>query len=93
MKLKVNGVEELLITDPNRHVGHRKRLDKVLLQKIKGQEFTAKDLKQMFGYAPNTALCDTQLCHLVEPVEKIKDWKYPHHASYVEERATKWRVL
>lgn len=92
MKVSVRGIEILEITDPERCCGSRKKLDETLLRAIQGKAFTAKELKSMFGYAPNTALCDTQLAHLVEPVELGREWKYPHHASYVEERSTKWRI-
>lgn len=93
MKLKVTGVEAIEITDPDKLCGHRKHLDKALLQKLKGQAFTAKELKQMFGYGPNTALCDTQLSNLVEAVDKKKAPHHPRYASYVEERSTKWKIL
>jgi len=92
MKLEVKGVETIEITDPNKLCGSRKRLDKELLQKIKGQDFTAKELKHMFGYGRNTALCDTQLASLVEPVSKKLKWCNPHYASRSEEISTKWRV-
>lgn len=92
MRLKVEGIEEIVITDPNKLCGTRKHLDKGLLLKIKGQDFTAKELKSMFGYAKTTALCDTQLTHYIEPVKNI-GWKgHPMSISYVEERSTKWRV-
>ena len=92
MRLKVTGVEEIVITDPNRLCGHRKKLDKSLLQRLKGQDFTAKELKSMFGYATTTALCDTQLTHYIESVKNI-GWKgRPYSISYVEERSTKWRI-
>lgn len=92
MKVSVRGIETLEITDPEKCCGHRKRLDKSLLQKIKGQDFTAKELKQMFGYGPNTALCDTQLAHIVEAVDKKKAPNAPSWASRAEEKATRWRI-
>ncbi|MBA7623237.1 hypothetical protein ES703_30630 [subsurface metagenome] len=92
MKLKVEGVETLEITDPNRLCGTRKKLNQALLREIKGQAFTAAELKQMFGYGKTTALCDTQLAHLVVPVKLNRKWSYPHSASYLEERSTKWRI-
>lgn len=92
MRLKVTGVETVEITDPNKLCGHRKRLDKNLLQRLKGQDFTAAELKQMFGYAKNTALCDTQLTHHIASVKNI-GWKgYPNSISRSEEKATLWRV-
>lgn len=92
MKLRINGVETLEITDPERCCGSRKKLNEALLRAIQGQAFTAKDLKSMFGYAPNTALCDTQLAHLVEPVDKNLAGKEPRYASRAEEKSTKWRI-
>lgn len=92
MKLKVRGIESIVITDPNRVCGTRKRLDQSLLQDIRGQAFTAAELKQMFGYAPNTALADTQLAHYIRPVKKM-EWEPPNFdTSRVNERATRWRV-
>ena len=85
MRLKVTGIEEIVITDPNRLCGHRKKLDKNLLLKLKGQEFTAVQLKQMFGYSKTTALCDTQLADLVEAVNENKAEPYA-------EKSTLWRI-
>ena len=86
MRLKVTGVEEIVITDPNRLCGHRKKLDKSLLQRLKGQDFTAVELKRMFGYAKTTALADTQLKHHLEAVnKKIR--------NLYEEKATRWRFI
>jgi len=84
LRLKVAGVEEIVITDPNRLCGHRKKLDKSLLQRLKGQDFTAKELKSMFGYDMTTSLQDTQLKHLIEPVKKI--------SSLYAEKSTRWRL-
>jgi len=93
MRLNVAGIEEIVITDPNKLCGTRKKLDKSLLAQLKGQDFTAKELKSMFGYARNTALCDTQLTHYIESVKNI-GWKgYPSSISRSEEKATRWRVL
>jgi len=86
MRLKVAGIEEIVITDPNRFCGHRKKLDKSLLQRLKGQDFTAKELKSMFGYGMVTSLQDTQLKHLIEPVKK-------NISSPYAEKSTRWRVL
>lgn len=86
MKLRVDGVETIEVTDPGKVCGHRKHLDQNLLRKLKGQAFTAKELKQMFGYAKVTALCDTQLGDLVEAVDGNKDEPYA-------EKSTLWRIL
>ena len=86
MRLKVTGVEEIEITDPNRLCGHRKKLDKSFLQRLKGQDFTAVELKRMFGYAKTTALADTQLRYHLEAVNKKIRNPY-------EEKATRWRVI
>jgi len=92
MRLKVTGVETVEITDPNRLCGTRKKLDQALLRKLKGQDFTAVELKSMFGYGRTTALCDTQLTHYIESVKNI-GWKgYPRSISRSEEKATRWRV-
>lgn len=84
MRLKVTGVEEIVITDPNKLCGTRKRLDQSLLLKLKGQDFTARQLMSMFGYGVTTALQDTQLKRLIEPVEK--------NGSIYAENSTRWRV-
>lgn len=93
MKLRVTGVETIQITDPDKVCGKRKNLDRQLLKSLQGREFSAKQLKQMFGYAENTALCDTQLASLVEPVKKGAAPHGPHHITRLEEKSTKWRVL
>jgi len=85
MRLRVAGIEEIEITDPNKLCGTRKKLDQPLLQKLKGQAFTAKELKSMFGYAKMTALQDTQLKHLIEPVNKKT-------GSLYAEKSTRWRI-
>lgn len=85
MRLKVIGVETVEITDPNRLCGTRKKLDQALLQKIKGQDFTAVELKSMFGYDRTTSLQDTQLKHLIEPVKKKM-------SSLYAEKSTRWRI-
>jgi len=85
MRLNVTGVEEIEITDPNRLCGTRKKLDQSLLQKLKGQDFTAKELKSMFGYGMTTSLQDTQLKYLIEPVKK-------NISSLYAERSTRWRI-
>lgn len=86
MRLRVKGVETVEITDPNRLCGPRKKLDQGLLQRLKGQDFTAVELKRMFGYAKTTALADTQLRNYVEAVNKKIRNPY-------EEKATRWRVI
>jgi len=88
MRLKVAGIEEIVITDPNRVCGTRrprKYLDQNLLRTIKGQDFTAKELKSMFGYAKITSLQDTQLKNLIEPVKK-------NISSLYAEKSTRWRI-
>lgn len=85
MRLKVTGVEEIVITDPNRVCGTRKHLDQNLLLKLKGQDFTAQELKAMFGYGTTTALADTQLKRLIEPVKGNK-------RSIYAEKSTRWRL-
>ena len=85
-RLEVAGIEEIEITDPNRLCGRpRKKLDQSLLQKIKGQNFTAIELKSMFGYRKMTSLQDTQLKHLIEPVKK-------NISSPYAEKSTRWRI-
>jgi len=90
-RLEVTGIEQVEITDPNqlcgtgkKEGGTRKNLDQSLLQKIKGQDFTAEKLKSMFGYHKTTSLSDTQLKHLIEPVKK--------NISPYAEKSTRWRV-
>lgn len=85
MKLRVDGVETIEVTDPGKVCGHRKHLDQNLLRKLKGLAFTAVELKQMFGYSKFTALCDTQLDELVEAVNENKAEPYA-------EKSTLWRV-
>jgi len=85
MRLKVAGIEEIEITDPNKLCGTRKKLDQSLLQKIKGQDFAAEELKSMFGYRKVTSLHDTQLKHLIEPVKKNMRDPYA-------EKSTRWRI-
>lgn len=86
MRLKVTGVEAIEITDPGSHMGRRKHIDPGVLQELKGQTLTTEELKGRFGYARTTALCDTQLKHLVEPVNQRKGEPY-------SEKRTLWRVL
>ncbi|MBA7658983.1 hypothetical protein ES703_66946 [subsurface metagenome] len=67
--LKVTGWETIEITDPEALCGRRKKIDKSLLEKLKGQTFPAPVLKQMFGYAQSTWLEDTQLKRHIERVK------------------------
>ncbi len=86
MRLRVTGIEEIEITDPKKLCGKpRKKLDHRLLAKLKGQDFTAKELKSMFGYGKMTALQDTQLKNLIEPVNK-------RISSLYAEKSTRWRI-
>ncbi len=86
MRLDVAGIEEIVITDPNKLCGRpRKKLDQSRLQRLKGQTFTAQELKCMFGYNVKTSLEDTQLKHLIEPVEK-------NISSPYAEKSTRWRI-
>jgi len=85
MRLEVVGIEEIVITDPHKLCGTRKKLDQSLLQKLKGQDFTAVELKSMFGYGMTTSLQDTQLKHLIEPVKK-------RISSPYAEKSTRWRI-
>jgi len=89
MRLRVAGIEEIEITDPNKLCGKpRKKLDHRLLVKLKGQDFTATELKSMFGYGKTTALQDTQLKNLIEPVNKTL---YRAKGFYAE-KSTRWRI-
>jgi hypothetical protein len=93
VRLQVRGVEKITVTDPKKKTGYRKTLDQGLLKRLKGQEFTAAELKQLFGYVQNTLLTDTQLIKLLEPVDPSVIEHYPSWVTSVEEKSTKWRVL
>ena len=84
-RLKVAGVENIEITDPGRLTGRRKKIEPLVLQRLKGQRFNAAQLKSIFGYASTTALADTVLVKYIEPVEK--DLK-----NLYQEKSTLWRV-
>jgi len=99
MRLRVAGIEAIEITDPDNLCGTgkilggprkglggtRKKLDQSLLQQLTGQDFTAEQLKSMFGYSKVTSLQDTQLKHLIEPVKKNMRDPYA-------EKSTRWRI-
>lgn len=86
MKLKVTGVETIVITDPARLIRHRKHLDPAILQELRGQVLTTDELKGHFGYARTTALADTQLARHIELVDDKR------RVSITASRA-RWRVL
>lgn len=84
LRLKVAGIVEIEITDPNMLCGKpRKKLDRVLLSKLKGQDFTTVELKSMFGYGDKTSLQDTQLKPFIELVEEN---------SIKTAKSTRWRI-
>ncbi len=87
MRLLVTGVETLEVVVPRGYRTRKKVIDQAALDKLRGRTFTTEELKDLFGYAKTTALCDTQLGRYIEQVDEGKRKPPATNAG------ARWRVL